>query len=164
MTLGRPSSIQDFDCDVERPVPKADDPIDLFVQNIELSHIAGLIHQGLYSPRAVAELAKMEIPQILDKSMDIIRDLDKWKAGLPAQFQLDNVSALPTEIIKLYLYYYNLLMSVHRSHADIVCCSEECVMEPARAMIRLIRDTGFVVNTGCWYVFLCFAFINHNNS
>ena len=135
---------------MNRPLPRTDEPIDLFVQNIELAHIAGVIHQRLYSPQAVAELSKAPVPEILNKAVDILQKLDAWKAGLPAQYHVSKTAKLPDEVIKLYLNYYNLVTCVHRSHADIVCCAEDCVVEPARAMMRLVRDTGFVVNSACW--------------
>jgi len=120
------------------------------VQQIELAHIAGVIHRRLYSAQGVIGIGKQEVPELLSISGEIITMLEKWKMSLPNDYQVDKVKRLPELIIPCYLAYYHHIICVHRSHADTVTCPNQCVIEPARAMICMIRDNAYHFNSGCW--------------
>jgi hypothetical protein len=130
MLVGRPSPIQDYDCDVDLPLDVDDDqitpqgiipstgrrPFNFFLNDIKLSQIVTKVYCRLYSARALAN-------HTWDSLADTIGELDseliQWRDAIPLEYRpeqeivwVDN----PTyrRVMLTHMSYYNCMYTIHR--------------------------------------------------
>lgn len=130
MLVGRPSPIQDFDCDVDLPLDVDDAqitrdgiiqsqgnrPFNFFLNDIRLSKIVAKVYSRLYSARALAN-------HTWDSLADAIGELDteliSWKDSIPLEYRPEHEISWQSNsryrrVMLCHLSYYNCMYTIHR--------------------------------------------------
>jgi hypothetical protein len=130
MLVGRPSPIQDFDCDVELPLDVDDDQItpegivwkescrlfNFFLNDIRLSKLAGKVYSRLYGVQALANHTR---DSFADAIGELGCELIAWRDEIPLKYRPEQDIALantPTyrHVLLCHLRYYNCMYTIHR--------------------------------------------------
>jgi Fungal specific transcription factor domain len=130
MLVGRPSPIQDFDCDVDLPLDVDDNqithegiittrshrPFNFFLNDIRLSKIVSKVYNRLYSAHALAH-------HTWDSLADTIGELDaeliQWRDAIPLEYRPEQEiswhdNATYRHVMLTHLTYYNCMYTIHR--------------------------------------------------
>lgn len=130
MLVGRPSPIQDFDCDVDFPLDVADEqitaegiiqtnthrPFNFFLNEVRLSKLCSRAYHRLYSAQALGS-------HTWDSLADAIGELDSeliaWRDAIPIEFRPEqdiawHENATYRQVMLMHLSYYNCMYTLHR--------------------------------------------------
>jgi len=139
MLVGRPSPIQDYDCDVDFPLDVDDNqitrdgiifstlrrPFNFFLNDIRFSKIVSGVYCRLYSAQA---LANHTWDSLADTIGEFDSDLIRWRDSIPLEFRPEQDIAwkdTPTyrRVVLTHLSYYNCMYTIHRPIFTLALCS-----------------------------------------
>jgi len=130
MLVGRPSPIQDYDCDVDLPLDVDDDqitpqgiipstgrrPFNFFLNDIKLSKIMSKVYCRLYSAHALTNHTWDSLAVSIG---ELDSELIQWRDSIPLEYRPEQEIAWadnPTyrRVMLTHMSYYNCIYNIHR--------------------------------------------------